>query len=117
MEAMFEVRVPPSRVLLLLRRHVVVVRSASPRSDITAHSTWPPVPRCAVGMPTAFNQPIGDWDVSSVTTMYGMFCCTCPSILRAAAALALLCRARPLSLSPPPRSLLTPHGRPSLAAL
>ena len=49
MYAMFAVRVPPSRVLLLLRRHVVVVRPPSPRSDITAYSTRPPVPRCAVG--------------------------------------------------------------------
>ena len=49
MTDMFAVRVPPSRVLLRLCRHVVVVRPPSPRSDITAHSTWPPVPRCAVG--------------------------------------------------------------------
>ncbi|MCP4082321.1 MAG: BspA family leucine-rich repeat surface protein, partial [Planctomycetaceae bacterium] len=48
MNGMFGVRDPPSRVLLLLRRHVVVVRSPSPRSDITAHSTRPPVPRCDV---------------------------------------------------------------------
>ena len=48
MNGMFLVRVPPSRVLLLLRRHVVVVRPPSPRSDITAYSTRPPVPRCAV---------------------------------------------------------------------
>ena len=48
MASMFEVRAPPSRVLLLLRHHVVVVRPPSPRSDITAHSTRPPVPRRAV---------------------------------------------------------------------
>ena len=48
MSDMFAVRVPQSRVFLLLRRHVVVVRSPSPRSDITAHATRPPVPRCAV---------------------------------------------------------------------
>ncbi len=48
MNGMFGVRDPPSRVLLLLRRHVVVVRSPSPRSDITAYFTRPPVPRCAV---------------------------------------------------------------------
>ena len=46
---MFWVRAPPSRVLLLLRRRVVVVaRSLSPRSTIAAHSTRPPVPRCTV---------------------------------------------------------------------
>ena len=48
MNFMFAVRVPQSRVFLLLRRHVVVVRSPSPRSDITAYSTRPPDPRCAV---------------------------------------------------------------------
>ena len=48
MNGMFGVRDPPSRVLLLLRRHVVVVRPSSSRSEIAAHSTRPPVPRCAV---------------------------------------------------------------------
>jgi hypothetical protein len=49
MNSMFRVRVPPSRVLLLERRHVVVaIRPPSPRSDITAHAKRPPVPRCAV---------------------------------------------------------------------
>ena len=48
MADMFAVRVPPSRVLLRLCRHVVVVRPPSPRSDITAHATRPPVPRCDV---------------------------------------------------------------------
>ena len=48
MSFMFFVRVPPPRVLLRLCRHVVVVRSPSPRSDITDHATRPPVPRCAV---------------------------------------------------------------------
>jgi hypothetical protein len=48
MTDMFAVRVPPSRVLLRLCRHVVVVRPPSPRSDITAYSTRPPDPRCAV---------------------------------------------------------------------
>ena len=53
MSFMFFVRVPPSRVLLLLlRRHVVVAtRPSSPRSEIAAHSTRPPVPRCDVGCP------------------------------------------------------------------
>ena len=46
---MFYVRASPSRVSLLLRRRIVVIgRPLSPRSDITAHSTRPPVPRCAV---------------------------------------------------------------------
>ena len=51
MSDMFYVRVPPSRVLLLLlRRHdVVATRPSSPRSEIAAHSARPPVPRCAVG--------------------------------------------------------------------
>ena len=49
MYSMFRVRVPPSRVLLLERRHVAVAtRPPSPRSDITAHATRPPDPRCAV---------------------------------------------------------------------
>ena len=48
MSFMFGVRDPPSRVLLLLRRHVAVVRPPSPRSDITAHSTRLPDPRRAV---------------------------------------------------------------------
>ena len=48
MNGMFGVRDPPSRVLLLLRRHVVVVRPSSSRSEIAAHSTRPLVPRCAV---------------------------------------------------------------------
>jgi hypothetical protein len=46
---MFYVRASPSRVSLLLRRCVVVVaRPLYPRSEIAAHSTRPPVPRCAV---------------------------------------------------------------------
>ena len=49
MSDMFAVRVPQSRVFLLLRRHVVVVRSPSPRSDITDHSTRLPDPRRTVG--------------------------------------------------------------------
>ncbi|MCP4968540.1 MAG: hypothetical protein GY926_25325 [bacterium] len=49
MDDMFAVRVPPPRVLLLLlRRHVVVARPSSSRSEIAAHSTRPPVPRCDV---------------------------------------------------------------------
>ena len=50
MSDMFFVRVPPSRVLLLLlhRRVVVATRPSSSRSEIAAHSTRPPVPRCAV---------------------------------------------------------------------
>jgi len=51
MSDMFFVRVPPSRVLLLLlRRHIVVAtRPSSSRSEIAAHATRPPDPRCAVG--------------------------------------------------------------------
>ena len=48
MSSMFAVRVPPSCVLLLSRRCVVVVRPPSPRSDITAHSARPPFLRCDV---------------------------------------------------------------------
>jgi hypothetical protein len=56
MSSLFEVRVPPSRVLLFLRRCVVGVgRLLSPRSEIAAHSTRPPVPRCTVG--SQFLQP------------------------------------------------------------
>jgi len=50
MDGMFEVRVPPSRVLLLLsrRRVFVVARPLSPRSESVAHSARPPVPRFPV---------------------------------------------------------------------
>jgi hypothetical protein len=59
MSTLFYVRAPPSRVLLLLLpRYVVVVvvvvvtvvvaHSLSPRSEIAAHSTRPPVSHCAV---------------------------------------------------------------------
>jgi hypothetical protein len=46
---MFNVRVPPSCVLLLLLHRCVVTRPPSPRADITAHSTRAPVRRCAAG--------------------------------------------------------------------
>jgi hypothetical protein len=50
MSELFQVRFPPSRVLPLLRRRIVVVaRRPSPRSEIAAHSPRPPVPRCAIG--------------------------------------------------------------------
>ena len=50
MSDMFFVRVPPSRVLLLLlhRCVVLVARPPSSRSEIAVHSTRLPVPRCAV---------------------------------------------------------------------
>ena len=53
MSSMFFVRASPSRVLLLLsrRRVFVVCRHPSPRSEVAAHSTWPPVSPCAVGSP------------------------------------------------------------------
>ena len=53
MQGMFSVRVPSSHVLLLLsrRRVFVVCRHPSPRSEVAAHSTWPPVSPCAVGSP------------------------------------------------------------------
>jgi hypothetical protein len=50
MSELFYVRGPPSRVLPLLRCRIIVVgRPLSPRSAIAAHSTRPPVLRCAVG--------------------------------------------------------------------
>jgi len=52
MNYMFLVRVPPSRLLLLLHRRVVVVRPPSPRSEIAAHSAA-----------TAFNQDLSSWTV------------------------------------------------------
>jgi surface protein len=64
-----------------------------------------------------FNVDISSWDVSSVTDMYNMFYVRAPP---SRVLLLLLHRrvvviGRPLSLVP--RSPLTPHGRPSLAAL
>jgi hypothetical protein len=50
MSLMFNVRTPPSRVLLFFcRRDGGGGRHPSPRSEIAAHSARPPVPRCAVG--------------------------------------------------------------------
>jgi hypothetical protein len=49
MSLMFNVRTPPSRVLLFFcRRDGGGGRHPSPRSEIAPHSTRPPVPRCAV---------------------------------------------------------------------
>ncbi|MCP3674211.1 MAG: hypothetical protein GY829_07035 [Gammaproteobacteria bacterium] len=97
MPSMFEVRDPPSRVLLLLRRHVVVAtRPSSPRSEIAAHSTRPPDPRCDVvcrclqSADRRLGRELGDehgWHVR----------CTCSSIPRVAA-LASPCRRRPFPI-------------------
>jgi len=125
MAFMFYVRVPPSRVLPLLGRCVAVItHPPSRRSRIAAHSTRPPVPRCAVGslgLQSAhrwMERELGDEHVSDVR-------CTYSSITRVDAAIASTYRrivvlARPLSPVPcplAPRSPLTRHGRPSLAAL
>ena len=70
--------------------------------------------RCRV--PFSFNQPIGNWDVSSVTNMYTMFYVRVPPprvLLLSRCCVVLVPYPYPLA----PRSLLTPHGRPSLAAL
>jgi hypothetical protein len=60
MSELFYVRGPPSRVLPLLRCRIIVVgRPLSPRSAIAAHSTRPPVLRCAVG--SLFLQSVHRW--------------------------------------------------------
>ena len=107
--AMLHVRAPPSRVLLLLHRRVVVIgRPLCPRSEIATHSTRPPVPRCAVESPSlqsahrCMERELDD-------DHEGHVLCTCSSIPRVAA-LASLCRCvvvgRPLS----PRSAIATHS-------
>jgi hypothetical protein len=65
---MFEVRAPPSRVLLLLPCHVVVDvvgRPLAPTSLLTPHG------RPSVVAPqgaTAFDQDISGWNVAAVTS-------------------------------------------------
>jgi hypothetical protein len=104
MEGMFNVRVPPSRVLLLLRHHVVVGRPQSPRSDITAHATRPPVPRCAVDslcLQSAhrwMGRELGDEHVWHVL-------CTCSSI-----PCCFCCVAVVVVRPPSPRSDITAHS-------
>ena len=62
-----------------------------------------------------FNLDISSWDTSSVTTMQGMFQVRAPP----SRVLLLLLYRRVVVIGRPlaSRSLLTPHGRPSLAAL
>ncbi|MEO2193617.1 MAG: hypothetical protein ABGY24_14315 [bacterium] len=57
---------------------------------------------------------MGDWDTSSVTDMSFMFYVRVPP-----SRVLLLLRRHVVVVAHPlaPRSLLTPHGRPSLAAL
>jgi hypothetical protein len=116
MSRLFSVRVPPSRVLLIMCRCVVVVAHfLSRRPEIAAHSARPPVPRCAVGCQRlrsghrCMGRELGDehgWHVRG----------TCSSIPRVAAALGSLCRRRrpsPISSLRDRRSLHT-AARPSL---
>ncbi len=113
MSYMFSVRAPPSRVLLLLRRHVVVVaHPLAPRSLLTPHGR-PSL--AALQFASVFNQGISNWDVSSVTSMrYMFFVRASPSrVLLLLLRRCVVVVAHPLA----PRSLLTPHGRPSLAVL
>jgi len=69
---------------------------------------------------TQFNVDISSWDVSSVTDMQNMFAVRAPPS-RVLLLLLHRCVAVPSSSLVPYtlalRSLLTPHGRPSLAAL
>ncbi len=120
MNNMFTVRVPPSRVLLLLRRCVAVslcrcvVVVTPPLGPITAHSARPPVPRCAVecaclqSAHRCMERELGDEHGGHVR-------CTCSSIQRVAA-LASLCRRRRPSPIPSLRDRCSLHtaSRPSL---
>jgi hypothetical protein len=68
-----------------------------------------------VSDPTTFNPDLSSWDTSSVTNMEYMFTVRVPP----ARVLLLLLRRFIVFVDHPlaPRSPLTPHGRPSLAAL
>ena len=112
---MFFVRAPPSRVLLLLRRCVVVGgRPPSPRSEIDAHSTRTPVLRCSVGslflqsVHRCMGRELGGGHVCHVQ-------CTCSSIPRVAALASPHHRRWP-SLIPSLRDRRSLHtaARPSL---
>jgi surface protein len=61
-----------------------------------------------------FNVDISSWDTSSVTTMHNMFYVRAPP-----SRVSLLLHRRVVVIGRPlaPRSPLTPHGRPSLAAM
>jgi hypothetical protein len=113
---MFAVRVSSYRLLLLLRRRVVFV--------VAPYPVAPRLPLTPQGRPalaalqynTVFNQAIGDWDVSSVTDMLGMF------QVRVFSSRVLLVLRRcvvvvPHHPSPPSAIALTPHDFPTLAAL
>ncbi|MCP4968541.1 MAG: BspA family leucine-rich repeat surface protein [bacterium] len=66
--------------------------------------------------PTTFNPDLSSWDVSSVTNMTDMFAVRVPPprvLLLLRCCVVLVPHPYPLA----PTSLLTPHGRPSLAAL
>jgi len=116
MSSMFFVRVPSSRVLLLLsrRRVFVVTRHPSPRSEIAAHSARPPVPGCAVGSHCL--QPGHRWMGRELGDEHaGHVLCTCSSIPRVAALASPCLRRLP---SPIPslrdRRSLRAAARPSL---
>ncbi len=69
-----------------------------------------------VSDPTTFNPDLSSWDVSSVTDMNSMVrvrvhlaCCCCSRVA--------VSFSSPVPYPLAPRSPLTPHGRPSLAAM
>ena len=69
-----------------------------------------------VSDPTTFNPDLSSWDVSSVTDMSFMFLVRVPPsrvLLLLRCCVVLVPYLYPLA----PRSLLTPHGRPTLAVL
>jgi hypothetical protein len=113
MSGMFNVRVPPSRVLLLLHRCVVLVaRHPSPRSEIAAHSTRPPVPRCAVECLCL--QSAHRWMERGVGDEHGVHVlCTCFSIPHIAVLASLRRHPFPIPSLRDRRSLHT-TARPSL---
>ena len=118
MSELFQVRAPPSCVLLLRRRVVVLARPPSPRSEIAAHSPRPPVPRCAIECQCL--QPAHRWLGRELGDEHGWHVPGTYSFIPRVASLPSLCRRpRPSPIPCPlaPTSRLTPHGHPSLAEM